>query len=249
MRMSWRKKVVVYGASALIALVLLGAWLQYTHTGRVYGLYAFAAFKAPLSVKYACVKDTNARVEEKFLEPLPLDQASINGLREFWHFSYYRQCMFLHGYGFYGTAFAPSELVAENGILRYRNYFAKVGFTLPSPARIVVDNETDPNMDDYLIASELEVMGTPVSVHMDRSYKAENDEVLTAIFGGFDHKQDYPSPTLERVSSPYPGVLAYQDGERVGYVVNSPNHHIVMIFGTKDAQPILDQIAGTMEWL
>ncbi len=247
--MSRRKKIALSVLGVVILLGLLGAWLQYTHTGRVYGLYAFAALKAPLGVKYACITDTNARVEEKFLAPLPLDQASIDGLREFWHFSYYRHCMFAHGYDFYGTAFAPSELVPENGTLRYRNYFAKVGFTLPSPARIVVDNETDPNMDDYLIASELEVMGTPVSVHMDRSYKAENDEVLAAIFGGFDERQDFPSPTLERSVSPFPGVLAYQDGERVGYVVNSPNHHIVMIFGTKDAQPILDQIAGTMEWL
>lgn len=244
------KKQIALLTGLPIAIIALSAlWLQTTHDGRVLGLYSFAALRAPFDAKMTCAKETNIRVAQKFEAPLNFDEDSKNALREFWHFSYYRECLFKAGFDFYGNPIEPASLTpGSNGGYTYKNPFAGIQFTTDEPTTLVYSNITNPDLDDYTIASLLMVTGEPISVHFDRSYKQATREEFAAAFAGFESKEGFTSETLERLPD-VGDILHYTDGDLVGYVVHFPNDHIVTIYGQKSAEPILEKIAGTIKTL
>ena len=230
-----------------IAIALI--WLNFSHTGRIYGLYIFGGVKAPVTTKISCAKETNTRVYEKFQSPLAFDEESKNALREYWHFSYFRECLFKHGYDFVGNTIKATELVPENGELVYRNHAAGVTFRVPEGSHMVYDNITNPDLDDYLIASLILIKDQSIFVYMDRSYKVDSNESLRSVFAGFTSKKDFPSEHLTEVTSNTPNALSYEDGDMFGYVITLPNHHVVTIFGSQEAKPILQQIGSSLATL
>lgn len=237
-----KKSFVLSAASPILILILLALWLNYTHLGRISGLYIFSAFKAPIESKWRCAIETNARVADKFMKPLNFDQESKLALREYWHFSYYRECIFKAGFDFYGNAILPTTLEVEGEGLRYTNNVAKVSFILPREATLLYDNATDPDIDDYLISSRLLVGDAEILVYIDRSYKVADLEALTPIFAGFEAKEGFRSLTLKSTVSPIAGVGAYEDNDYFGYVVVIPNQQIVKIFGKKTNRSLIESL-------
>lgn len=247
-----KKKIAVATLLPIAILALCALWLQTTHDGRVLGLYSFAALRAPFDAKMTCAKETNIRVADKFEAPLNFDEDSKNALREFWHFSYYRECLFKAGYDFYGKPIEPASLTAAadgSQTYTYKNPFAGIQFTTDQPTTLVYSNITNPDLDDYTIASLLMVAGEPISVHFDRSYKQATTEEFTAAFAGFESKEGFTSETLERLPDAPGNILHYADGDLIGYVVHFPQDHIVTIYGQKTAEPTLDKIASTLQVL
>jgi hypothetical protein len=244
------KKILYFGVLPLILLmVVLYCLSMYTHTGRVWSMYAFASFKAPFAVKQECIKETNQKVYDKFLQPLDFNTEAKDALREYWHFSYYRACMFTAGYDFWGDEIEPSSLVSEAGETYYRNPFAKVSFVVLPETNIIVDNAINPDLDDYIVATTLQIGEADVMVRMDRSNKLQSVNELSEAFAGFDSQKDFKSKDLEPVVSGVTDALAFRDGAYYGYAVLIPDHHIVSIFGDNSAQSLIDQIVSTIEVL
>lgn len=245
------KKQIAFYTGIPVAIIALSAlWLQTTHDGRVLGLYSFAALRAPFDAKMTCAKETNIRVAKKFEAPLNFDEDSKNALREFWHFSYYRECLFKAGFDFYGNPIEPASLTPTgNDRYTYKNPFAGIEFTTDQPTTLVYSNITNPDLDDYTIASLLMVSGEPISVHFDRSYKQTSRDEFTTAFAGFESKEGFTSETLERLPDAGDSILHYADGELVGYVIHFPGDHIVTVYGQKSAEPILEKIATTIKTL
>lgn len=241
-----RKNILLAVAIPVTIIVAGSLWLNYTHEGRILGLYTFAAFKAPLTNKITCAQVTNARVEDKFLLPLNFDQASKDALREYWHFSYFRECLFKAGYDFYGNKIAPTEVSEMNGVQEYKNYFADISLQSNTPITIVKDNVTNPDFDDYIIASQLSLDGKLFTINYDRSYKVKDISTLEPIFAGFESKEKFTSPNLKKVSSPRPDVLTYEDGNLFGYVLVIPNDHIVTIYGDLGSKETLESIVHSI---
>jgi hypothetical protein len=242
-----KKKMVALTAIPLSIIILCGIWLQYTHVGRVIGLYSFAAISTPFQVKVACAKDTNLRVSDKFEQPLNFDENSKNALREYWHFSYYRECLYKQGYDFNGEPIKPTELMRTSSGYTYTNHWAGISLTTSSETSIVYDNITNPDLDDYIIVSQILIGGTPIMVQYDRSYKVADAEALLPIFAGFNSKEGFNSPLLKQVTSPRPDVLAFEDGDFFGYVVIIPNSHIVTLYvQSSEARPAIEAVIASL---
>lgn len=242
-----KKRVFIGVGSAFLVLVLLYCFLTYTHTGRIAGLYMFAAFKAPISVKMDCIKDTNQRVYDKFLLPLDFTQDAKNGLREYWHFSYYRHCLFEAGYDFYGNEIESPSLTFADGVTIYSNPFGQVRMSFPGEMVLVEDNVTNPDLNDFLIASVLRVGEVDVQVNIDRSYKLADTKTLKEEFAGFEGQAISPSPYVEWVSDNVNGVQFFADEPYYGAVILLPEKHIVTIYTGLEDKDLIDLIAGATE--
>lgn len=242
-----KKLVYLGGGSVVLVLVLVYMFLSFTHTGRVWGLYAFAAFKAPVAVKVDCVKDTNDRVYDKFLSPLKFSEKAINDLREYWHFSYYRHCLFENGYDFYGNAIKPTTLTSSDGVSIYRNPFGKIYMEIPGEAALIVDNITDPDQNDFLVSSVLQIGEVALQVVVDRSYKLADAAMLREGFAGFEGQILFPSPHVQWVTSEANGVHYFADGPLYGAVVLVPERHIITVYAKLEDKELIDAIARSIE--
>lgn len=242
------KKLVYFGGgSVVLALILVYIFLSFTHTGRVWGLYAFAAFKSPVAVKVDCIKDTNARVHDKFLTPLKFSEKAKNDLREYWHFSYYRHCLFENGYDFYGNVIESTTLTSGDGVSIYRNPFGKIHMEIPEEATLIVDNVTEPDQNDFLVSSVLQVGETSLQIVIDRSYKLADAAMLQEEFAGFEGQILFPSPYVQWVTSEANGVHYFVDGPLYGAVVLVPERHIVTVYAQLEDKELIDAIARSIE--
>jgi hypothetical protein len=242
------KRFFILGMLPLgIIIVLASLWALYTHNGRVVSLYAFAAFKAPLATKVDCIKTSNQEVQNKFAAPLKFDESAKDSLREFWHFSYYRACLFEAGYDFYGNKLGKTELVQKGDLYQYKNPVAGVSFLVPNDTVMALTNAINPDLDDYLIASELRVGNDDVFVYTDRSYKVDNMASLAEAYAGFEAHKGVRSDTLAPVqnTASSSNMSAYEDGNFYGYVILFPNSHIVKLFGDRSAKKTIDAMAAS----
>lgn len=244
------KKYLYYGLiPVVIFLTALYLLSSYTHTGRVWGLYTFAAFKAPIGEKIECIKETNQKVHDKFLKPLDFSAEAKNALREYWHFSYYRACLFEAGYDFYGQAIEPASLTKTEYGLQYKNPFAQISVTVPENTELINDNLNNPDLDDFRIASLLKIGEADIQIIMDRSYKLVDQSAVANEFAGFDSMPDFPSDNLATTESKTKDALAFYDEPYYGYVVLIPEHHVVTIFSNIENQSMIDEIITSLKIL
>lgn len=220
----------------IIAVILVCAYLLSTQTyrGRVLSLYVFGGFWAPVSLKYDCAKESRAKVEEKFTLPLDFDEASKNALREFWHFSYYRECLFDNGYDFGGNPIPDSEIVKRDDGTHYINYFAGTDIIVPDGTTILVDNATNPDEEDRLIASVLLIEGKQVYVNAYRSFDDVNSlDSLSDTFVNFASSTgDIISKEIARSANGADVIAITQDDTYTGFVTYSPIGRVVQVFGS-----------------
>jgi hypothetical protein len=222
-----------------------------TVRGRVLTMYTGGGFFAPVGTKVSCAKETDQKVAQKFTLPLNFDQDSKDMLREFWHFSYYRACLFEAGYDFGGRKVSHSEIIDENGKLIYKNHFAKISFEVPPGTTILTDNVTDPDMDDYVIASSLQVGTDVVIVQADRSKKSVADlKELEAGFTGFATTSATVLGKNYMTSQTGSAILAaHQDDAQFGFLSFTPNKLAISIYGKLLPQPLLTMIESSFTFI
>lgn len=247
------KRKLMVSAAVLIALLgTIYILAEHTSRGRVVSLYAFGAIKAPLVTKIACASDTDARVTEKFKQPLNFDPASKTALREYWHFSYYRECLFKAGYDFYGNKILASTLSSvDSETSRYTNHFGNISFTVPAGTTIKADNITNPDMDDYVITSILKIGEYDVIVQFDRSKKEAVDLAeINDTFTGFStttaaivNKSTATNQSGSVIMS------VHQDDATFGLLSFTPEHLVVSIYGEKLPIEILNQIESSFTFV
>jgi hypothetical protein len=248
---SSHKKLII--TCTLVAILGSSLYTYSTQTvrGRVLTMYAGGGFFAPVGTKIACAKQTDQKVAEKFTLPLNFDQESKDLLREFWHFSYYRACLFDAGYDFGGRKVAHSEIIEESGKLIYKNHFAKISFEVPAGTTIVTDNITNPDIDDYVITSSLQVGTDVVIVQADRSKKSVADlKELEAGFTGFATTSATVLGKSYRTSQTGSAILAaHQDDAQFGFLSFTPNKLAISIYGKMLPQPLLDMIESSFTFI
>jgi hypothetical protein len=246
-----KRKYISIPLAIAVVLGVLYAFGTYTYSGRVSGLYVFGGFFAPVGVKYECTKESLALVEEKFMLPLDFDALSKQQLREFWHFSYYRACLFRAGYDFGGNVIAPSELTPSTDSLHYRNYFAGIDMKVPNGTIISVDNITNPDIEDRLIASQLLVNGATVYVYAYRSY--DDADTYDALALSFTH---FATSTGEivggKVPADTPTVRAFTATDSTGlsgFVTRSPKGRVIQVFGENMSSETITQLLSSLSFI
>lgn len=142
------KKITGITVVTLIALFL---FFTKTNRGSSLALYTVAGWHAPIDIRISCGKMTDTRVAEKFRLPLNFDRKSKNGLRGFWYYSYYRQCLFDQGYDFNGRKIERSSI--SDGV--YYNHLGHFSFNVPEETEIISDNTLDVDFDDRLYVSQI----------------------------------------------------------------------------------------------
>lgn len=139
-----------------------------TNRGSSIALYVVGGWGAPVDTRYTCAKETDTLVAKKFLNPPPFDKKSINGLKGFWYYSYYRQCLYQHGFDFNGDKI-PTSTLRSSGI--YANPLAGITFKIEK-AMITADNVINVDDDDRLRASALQTTSGTIVVN---TYLKNND--------------------------------------------------------------------------
>ena len=235
------------------ALVVGGTtvFLNYTYHGHIAGLYAFAAFKAPFDVKTNCIKTTKQKVTDKFALPLAFDEDTKNELREFWHFSYYRACLFEAGYDFYGNKVQPSEIATVDGTTRYINHFMHISFSVPGGTTIIADNLVNPDIDDYVITAKLQTGDHTIIVQADRSYKeVKTLDELAEKFTGFATTTATLIGKQSSTNQAGAAILAaHQENGQFGFITLNPEKFAVTVYGEMLPAELLSQIESSFTFL
>lgn len=235
----------------ILSIILCAAIYFFTQTARggSYTLYFFAGWHAPLDVKLACVKETDKRVEDKFMLPLNFDKEAKDGLKGFWYYSYYRSCLYDHGYDFSGNKLTMSSIKeVPDGEILYTNGQANIAFLVTKDSEIIRDNKLNVDMDDRLLISELSIGNTHIFVH---TY-LKNDDILS--FEDLEARTEHLSGTTGTIITETINKNGYnvdllhiiQDDNMQGIVLITPEKHIIHIFGDSAPETTLEEIANTI---
>jgi hypothetical protein len=158
----------------LVAALGLYVFAEHTSTGRVWALYMAGGFHAPNEVKDLCRNETDERVTEKFLQPLDMNGDARTALREYWHYSYYRQCLYRAGYSFMGSELPSTTLTEGEAGAEYRNPLAGLTLALPRGSTVTTDNELNVTYDARLLHSELDAGASKLVVDVYTSHQFVN---------------------------------------------------------------------------
>lgn len=202
-----------------MSLPLLSNILLFFH---LFGLYAFMGLKAPLPVKYSCILQSNQQVTQKFTQPLAFDVTSKNALREFWHYSYFRQCLHKRGFDSKGNKLSPSLVTSKT----YSNPQANLTLNAVNPT-IQSDNILDVDYDDRLLLSQLVLSDKPVTL----AVYTRHDDLKSAIESS---KIPYfPGVTDPIVAATFSGQTALLTDSlgRMGLLFFSPDNLPRLLYG------------------
>ena len=240
------------GAFLLVATLVLYVLGTKTMTGRILSLYAFGGFWATPSIKWTCAHEATNRVAEKFTLPLKFDEATKNELREFWHFSYYRACLFEKGYDFGGRIIKRSTVEPMGTNARYTNYFG--GFTLEasSTMRILEDNAVDPDIEDRRVSSAILVNDSPVTVLAFRTYETANS--LDTFEPFFEHFSSSTGSAIssERTTNSHgiETIVREQDDGLYGFAALIPSTgRFMQVFAPTENRELIDSLRNSLTLL
>lgn len=237
--------------STVTVIGILYGLAEHTHSGRILSLYTFGGFKAPVGVKIGCAKETNLRVEEKFTLPLDFDNESKNALQEFWHFSYYRDCLFRAGYDFGGTRILPSTMVSlDESFSLYTNYFGGIKFIVPGSSMLANDNVTDPDTEDRRLTSLIRIGDTTLTVLIYRNY--DDLETFQELQTGFPAFSTSTGAIIKQeIFENEAGVnllFVQQDDGLHGFVTINEQGQVMQIFGHNLPSALLQKIRDSLSF-
>lgn len=206
-----------------IAVILGLIWYLFSVRIITASIYFMLGLHAPFSVKLDCAKETEQLVTEKFKLPLAFDQASKDGLRQFWHYSYYTGCLQNHGYDHYGNPLPVSTL--ENG--KFINRFGK--FTMDiGTGEILSDNQVDVAYDDRLIVSDLRVGGVDIFLGFYKKYDPKTIQDMQSEWTHFP----YSEQTFSKVAL-QDEILTASDSSGLSGCLGLYNAVPVLMYGTQ----------------
>lgn len=216
------------------ALFLVGyIFFQHTSLGRIAGVYLVGGWKAPWAVRTECRHTASARVEELFTLPLAMDDSAKDGLREYWHYSYYRECLYRAGYSFLGTVLPTSTVYRMTDTDHwYLNRLAGVYLRVPAETRIVRDNELDVSFDARLLRSELTLPGN--SLFLDTYTSHQFVKTFADLPDYVTHFIPSTSTVVRTASATTTGGIPYMSVEQntgtCGIMTVTPDAYILHLY-------------------
>lgn len=168
-----------------IALTLGLIWYLFATRITTLALYVMIGMKAPLATRIECAKETEGLVTEKFSLPLLFDQASKDGLRTFWHYSYYASCLQNNGYDHSGNPIPVSTV--NDG--RFINHFGKFSLAM-TDAKIISNNQVDADYDDRLIISDLHWRDHDIFVGFYKKYDPKTISEMKSEWTHFPYSDE-----------------------------------------------------------
>lgn len=186
-------KMIKMGKIVGVTLLTLGLlWYLFATRITTLALYVMIGMRAPLSTRIECAKETEALVHDKFSLPLAFDRASKDGLRTFWHYSYYASCLQNHGYD-HGGEKIPASIVQDG---RFMNQFGKFSLAI-ADAKIISDNQVDPDYDDRLLVSIIRRGDDDIFVGFYKKYDPQTIQELQHEWTHFPYTDEtFSSITL-----------------------------------------------------
>lgn len=227
------KKRVIWAIA--LCVVLVGAvygYATYTSHGRITALYLVVGWNAPSELRTKCEAESRERVETLFLQPLHMTEEAKNGLREYWHYSYYRECLYHAGYSFMGTSLPESRILTEGTVSIYENKLAGTTLEVPENTRLMQDNELDVSFDYRLLRSVLAEDELTVSfdVYTEHQFVTELADVPEYL-DHFPASTSTITHTTDHVTSRgIPYLFAYQDDGLCGAIFVAPSGRIIHVY-------------------
>ncbi len=233
----------------VVVALLLGYWFFYhTVRGGSFAVYIFGGIHAPLSVKWECAPITDLRVEKKFTLPLLFDEETKNELRGFWYYSYFRQCLYDHGYDFNGNAVPKSDLTLRGLTSTYTNPYGGFSFTMLQNGVQDVDNKLDVDFNDNLFVSLLTVAGETLQVHT--FLKDPDYTTFTQIEENLKHLSmstaDIKSKEVVENGNGVRMLRVHETDGTEGIVFMTPALHVIHIFGPETLNATINEIASSL---
>jgi hypothetical protein len=248
--MKYKKTIIAVSTVAVVSLA--GYWFFFkTLRGNSLALYAVGGWNAPLSIRYNCGKQTDAAVYEKFLRPLKFDEPTKDLLKNFWYYSYYRDCLYKHGYDFKGNPVPKSSIVVAGATAVYSNNNAGFTFTVPPETTITTDNALDVDFDDYLLASTLQTKNGLIQVHYyTKITQYENFDVLNEKFQSIPTTNGkVVSKTIAQIKDGTKDLHVTQDDGNRGFVAQTAAGHVIVVFGQEAVQDAITSIENSLQML
>jgi len=246
MKLTSRKRKTLY-ALTIIAIIVLPLYGFFGHTvkGQSLVMYTALGWGAPVSTRVSCATQTNKLVDEKFLLPLDFDKVSKNALREFWHFSYYKECLFHAGYTSGGDS-VPASTIEDR---KYTNHFAGIEFTVPDNTALVADNILDVDYDSRLYRSEISTDSGTIFIS---TYNEHNDFIThDDVMNKLEHLSTTDGNVIEKESLMFEDNLKVarmaQDDDMSGFVFITPESHVIHLFGPSSSGQTLSAMISTLK--
>ncbi len=242
-----KKKILIVSGISILILTSLYVFFMKTNRGSSIALYVVGGWGAPISTRFECGKETDILVAKKFLNPPPFDKKSINGLKGFWYYSYYRQCLYQNGFDFNGDKI-PTSTLRSSGV--YANPLAGITFKIEK-AMITADNVIDVDDDDRLRASKIQI---PEGTLFVNSYLKNNDILnFEELVGAPKMTPTVQGNLLTQIITKNPQGIDMleisQDNDTVGFLFMTPEKHIIYIYGATTLKSIIDQIESSISYL
>ncbi len=222
--------------------------------GRLLGLYVVGGWSAPTEVRSTCKQESVERVIELFTRPLNMDADAKNGIREYWHYSFYRECLYHAGYTFLGKPLPRATLAATpDNQYRYTNPLAGTSLVLEDAVTFSADNTLDVTFDYRLLRTSFNTGTT--TLFFDTYTEHQFIHTFADLPTYLDH---FPASTGTIVASesrtttsgiPYLSVT--QDDGLCGNIFVTPAERIVHLYAActehKKIQVITDTLTFTSD--
>lgn len=194
-------------------------------------LYLFTGSKSPISTRVHCIGQTENLVANKFSLPLNFDTKSKNLLREYWHYSYYRQCLRQSGYDIHGGTIPKSNVVNTGSGFEYQNTEGLFKIINLDNVTIISDNVMDVDYDDRLLLSTLEINQKKVNLGVYIKH-----DKITDLSSAEDQFTNFPftigSIKSKEINTSRGSSFLYieQTDGITGLVTILPNNKIILIY-------------------
>lgn len=231
----------------IVAVVGVSGYVFFMKTlrGNSLALYMVGGWHAPLGVRYDCGKETDVKVHDKFLQRLDFDTHSKNLLQNFWFYSFYRQCLYNHGYTFKGNSVLPSSVQDT----LYRNELLGVTMTVPAGSTITKDNALNVEFDDQLFVSELHAPAGDMHVQVEVSHPQIHtfDDALGFVthIPGTQGTIVTKEPMKNVHNIPY--LFITQDNDTVGIVAVGEHGKVVVLYGDSSMVQVLHNSVDSLQ--
>jgi hypothetical protein len=221
---------------------------MHTNRGSSLALYVVGGWNAPIGVKITCGKETDAAVLRKFEQPLAFDEDVKNRLKGFWYYSFYRGCLFSHGYDFSGNPIPASRINTERNESHYENSYGGFSFTIPGTVTLTEDNTLDVEYDDQLLHTTLDTTYGAITIDTFLKHSTFTSAEDIATRYAEEPFSNATTTTIETRTSPS-GVLVTIIHEKDGatrLAFMSSKGYVVDVYATALANELVDTIITSL---
>jgi hypothetical protein len=177
-----------------------------------------------------------------------MDEAGRTGLAEYWHYSFYRNCLYNAGYSFLGKPLPQATLLSGATDVRYTNPLAGATLSLPSGTTQELDNVLDVNFDYRLLRSSF-LVGTSTIV-FDTYTTHEYIHSLADVPMYLDHLPTTGGSIFESkertnlLGTPY--LWVEQNDGYCGGIVVTPVEKILHLYAPCSERKLINQILDSL---